>query len=173
MHGVVLGKETLLECARCEGLWSDAASLNNICSDREQQAAVLGVASHLTPEDENDIEKVRYVPCPYCNKLMNRVNFAKCSHVIVDVCLSHGTWFDKDELRRIVEFIRGGGMEKARQMEIADLEYKRRSLEAAQEKSRWDPDYSFGGTSHWPGGRSGSLGIGVSAAAAMLKGLFR
>ena len=34
---------------------------------------------------------------------MNRVQFANCSHVIVDVCKPHGTWFDRDELRRIVE----------------------------------------------------------------------
>jgi Zn-finger nucleic acid-binding protein len=52
--------------------------------------------------------------------------------VIVDVCREHGTWFDRDELRRIVEFIRDGGFDKARAREMEDLEAKRRQLQAEQ-----------------------------------------
>jgi Zn-finger nucleic acid-binding protein len=63
---------------------------------------------------------------------MHRVNFARCSSVVVDVCKAHGTWFDKDELRRIVEFIRAGGFERARANEMAELERQRRELEAAR-----------------------------------------
>ena len=55
---------------------------------------------------------------------MNRVNFAKCSDVIVDVCKGHGTWFDKDELRQIVEFIRGGGMEQSREKLRHEIEFQ-------------------------------------------------
>ncbi|MFN2453162.1 MAG: zf-TFIIB domain-containing protein [Pyrinomonadaceae bacterium] len=57
------------------------------------------------------------MPCPECAQLMNRVNFAHCSSVIVDVCKEHGTWFDSDELRRIVEFIHAGGLTAARAQE--------------------------------------------------------
>jgi len=78
------------------------------------------------------LEKVRYVPCPVCKALMNRVNFAKCSNVIVDVCRTHGTWFNEDELRRIVEFLRAGGMDLARQREMDELERKRRALAATE-----------------------------------------
>jgi Zn-finger nucleic acid-binding protein len=56
---------------------------------------------------------------------MNRVNFAHCSGVIVDVCKGHGTWFDSDELSRIVEFIRGGGLEAARTREKAQIQEER------------------------------------------------
>ena len=63
---------------------------------------------------------------------MHRVNFAKCSNVIVDVCKPHGTWFDKDELHRIVKFISAGGMDVTRAKEIEQLEQKRRELEAAK-----------------------------------------
>ena len=59
---------------------------------------------------------------------MNRIQFANCSRVIVDVCKKHGTWFDRDELRRIVEFIRTGGLLTAREREIAELEAKRKKL---------------------------------------------
>jgi len=63
------------------------------------------------------------------------VNFAHCSHVIVDVCKAHGTWFDKDELRRTVEFIRGGGLEKARAQELQQIKDEQRNLQVARSSS--------------------------------------
>jgi Zn-finger nucleic acid-binding protein len=139
MTAIELGATKVLECSRCEGIWADKVSLDEICADRERQAAVLGMPSHLPPEPAGDVEQnIRYIPCPVCKKLMNRVNFAHCSHVIVDVCSAHGTWFDKDELRRIVEFIRAGGLEQARERELADLDQQRRALKAAQMASSWD-----------------------------------
>lgn len=59
---------------------------------------------------------------------MNRLNFAKCSGVIVDVCKGHGTWFDRDELSAIVQFIRGGGLEVSRQKEKKEIEFQRQQL---------------------------------------------
>jgi Zn-finger nucleic acid-binding protein len=63
---------------------------------------------------------------------MNRINFARCSGVIVDVCKGHGTWFDRDELSRIVAFIRGGGLAAARDREKAEIQEARRQLAAEQ-----------------------------------------
>ena len=63
---------------------------------------------------------------------MNRINFARCSGVIVDVCKGHGTWFDCDELSRIIEFIRGGGLEASRNKEKAAIEEERRRLREEQ-----------------------------------------
>ncbi len=137
MDTVAIGATQLRECPKCEGIWADAESLQKICADREQQAAVLGIPRSL-PVDANSLENVRYVPCPVCNKLMNRVAFSHCSGVVVDVCKAHGTWFDKDELRRIVEFIRAGGLETARADEIEELERKRRELRAEQIAGKWD-----------------------------------
>lgn len=63
---------------------------------------------------------------------MNRINFARCSGVIVDVCKGHGTWFDSDELSGIVQFIRGGGFELSRQKEKREIEFERQQLRAEQ-----------------------------------------
>lgn len=132
MDAVAIGKENLRECPKCEGIWVDSASLQRICQDREEQAAVLGTAAPL-PQVDCQIEvNFRYLPCPICKTFMNRVNFAHCSHVVVNVCSTHGTWFDKDQLRSIVEFIRAGGMEKARQEEIEQLDQKQRELASAR-----------------------------------------
>lgn len=133
LEAVVIGGSNLRECPHCEGIWTDGETLRKICADQEQQSAVLGMATHLPPNDAIEGgQPIRYLPCPVCGELMNRVNFANCSNVIVDVCRPHGTWFDRDELRRIVEFIRNGGLEKARSNEIADLEARRRTASAIQ-----------------------------------------
>jgi Zn-finger nucleic acid-binding protein len=63
---------------------------------------------------------------------MNRANFARCSGVIIDLCKQHGIWFDRDELSRIVEFIRSGGLEMSRTKEKMALEEDRRQLAQAQ-----------------------------------------
>lgn len=63
---------------------------------------------------------------------MNRINFARCSGVIVDICKGHGSWFDRDELTRIVEFIRAGGLDAARAREKTALEEERRQLRQEQ-----------------------------------------
>ena len=133
MTAVVVGGAGLSECSRCGGVWADTSAFEQICADREHQSAVLGMAVELPAEGAGRApELVRYVPCPRCRKLMNRMNFARCSGVVVDVCKAHGTWFDRDELRRIVEFIRGGGLDVARAREIADLEERKRQLVAAE-----------------------------------------
>jgi len=131
MQAVVIGKTNLRECPKCEGIWADTASLQQIYADREQQAAVLGTAAPL-PDDDNFETNVRYVPCPVCNKLMNRVNFAHCSHVIVDVCREHGTWSTRMNCGALLNSFAMGGLEMARADEMEELEQKRRALRAAQ-----------------------------------------
>jgi Zn-finger nucleic acid-binding protein len=131
MAPIRIGGSAMRECEKCGGLWLEVAAFARICADREQQAAVLGLASPVTSNKPDDETKVRYVPCPECGQLMNRMNFARCSGVIVDVCRNHGTWFDRDELRVIIEFIREGGLDLSRQKEKRELAY-------AQEKFRLD-----------------------------------
>ena len=128
MHVIAIGSTKVQECERCLGLWVDVASFERICAEREQQAAVLGGASPNPASAVHDTTKVRYAPCPECAQLMNRINFARCSGVIVDICKGHGSWFDRDELRRIIEFIRAGGLDAARAKEKAALEEERRQL---------------------------------------------
>jgi Zn-finger nucleic acid-binding protein len=133
MESVRLGTTTLDECSQCGGLWVNVASFEQVCADSEQQAAVLGAASPA-PSNAGSSRgaRVQYVPCPVCHQLMNRVNFAHCSGVIVDVCKGHGTWFDQRELTEIVEFIRAGGLEASRNREKAQLEEERRRLRQEQ-----------------------------------------
>ncbi len=132
MQSVVIGATAVRECERCSGLWVDVPSFEKICADREQQAAVLGAASPAPGGPVTETAKIRYLPCPECEQLMNRINFARCSGVIVDICKGHGSWFDRDELSRIVEFIRGGGLDASRAREKVQIEEERRQLREEQ-----------------------------------------
>jgi Zn-finger nucleic acid-binding protein len=129
---VALGATAVLECEQCLGLWLDVSSFEKICADREQQSAVLGVASQASGGAAPETSKVNYVPCPECSQLMNRMNFARCSGVIVDVCKNHGTWFDRDELSRIIEFIRDGGLNASRAKEKIEIAEQRERLRQEQ-----------------------------------------
>jgi Zn-finger nucleic acid-binding protein len=135
MSSVTLGTQAMRECEQCAGLWVEVGAFDKICANREQQSAVLGAASpapghQVDPNGGPD--KVRYIPCPQCGQLMNRINFARCSGVIVDICRGHGTWFDRDELSEIVQFIRSGGLEMSRQKEKHEIEFERQQLHNEQ-----------------------------------------
>lgn len=132
MVTVTIGSTDVLECERCLGLWLDVPSFEKICADREQQSAVLGIASHAPTTAAHETSKVNYVPCPECSQLMNRMNFARCSGVIVDICKNHGTWFDRDELSHIVEFIRDGGLNASRAKEKIEIAEQREQLRQEQ-----------------------------------------
>jgi Zn-finger nucleic acid-binding protein len=132
LESIAVGSASLRECPRCDGLWVDVESFERIVNEREEQAAVLGAPSLLPKHAAGEPNRVRYVPCPECGQLMNRVNFARCSGVVVDVCKGHGTWFDSDELRQIVEFIRGGGLSVSREREKWEVEAERQKLKQEQ-----------------------------------------
>ena len=128
LQAVALGASEIHECPQCSGLWVDVETLQKICADREQQAAVLGGATPdpLATPSMTILEAVRYRPCPICQTLMNRVNFSERSGVIIDVCRGHGTWFDREELRRVVEFIRAGGLDASRARDLQRWETEKR-----------------------------------------------
>ena len=81
----------------------------------------VGGANHQNCRD------VRYRRCVSCSALMNRRVFDR-SGVILDICPTHGIWFDPGELDRILRWIRDGGksrseeLERSRRMERTGLE---------------------------------------------------
>jgi len=125
----------LRECEKCSGLWADAETFETVCANRESQSVVLNFisAKHSATENKTPV-KVNYVPCPDCRQLMNRSNFARSSGVIIDLCKQHGVWFDAEELPRIIEFVRQGGLDHARQKEKHQIADERSSLRAEQYK---------------------------------------
>ena len=111
------------ECNSCGGIWLAESAFEDLVVRRDE--ATLAAFLGKTPGDEVDEvlqemreETVRYVPCPECGEMMNRKNFARCSGVIIDWCKGHGYWFDTCELDKIMAWIQGGGLDRARKMQI-------------------------------------------------------
>src|SRR6185295_6075766 len=105
------------------------------------------IGMNIPPPLPHTEGQVFYLKCPRCAKIMNRMNYAHSSGIIIDMCRAHGIWFDRDELRRIIEFIQAGGLDRARQREKQDIEQQRRRAESQQ---------SWG--SMGSGGAGGSMG---------------
>ena len=114
MQRVDVGSVALTECGGCAGVWIAPEPFEQLCAEREQQAAVMSwVVPGERPRAAAAAETVRYLSCPECQKL-NRVNFARYSGVVTDVCRVHGIFFDRDELHKVINFIRDGGLGTAR-----------------------------------------------------------
>jgi Zn-finger nucleic acid-binding protein len=129
LQTVTTGAATLLECRHCDGVWVDADVFERISAEASLQAAVL----HQYPGARRLVAgPVRYRPCVRCGRLMNRINFGRVSGVIVDVCKGHGTFLDPGELHRIVEFIRGGGLERARARQAEELRHREQAVRRAE-----------------------------------------
>ena len=128
-----IGETNLCECERCGGLWVNIETFEEVCANHEKQAEVLtSIGQNLNHEHP---AKIQYVPCPECKQLMNRNNFASSSGVVVDICKRHGIWFDAEELPRIIEFIRKGGLDHQRRKEKLQLEEQRKMLVEQQRKT--------------------------------------
>jgi len=129
---VTVGGVQLEECLHCGGLWVGTDVFNKICADRQMQES----AEHMQlPPAIPQEHKLMYLKCPQCASLMNRYNFANRSGVVIDKCAPHGIWLDRDDLRRIIEFIRSGGLAAAREVEIEQLHRERAQLEADHEEA--------------------------------------
>lgn len=115
----------LSECTGCGGQFVEHALLKQLLERRE---VVRGVV--VNPPRANPLgQPVRYLPCPACKSVMNRKNFGDSSGIVVDVCTSHGVWFDAGELPRVLAFAQAGGLERARlrrESEEKRLERERR-----------------------------------------------
>jgi len=127
--------ETLIEqCHHCGGVWMAGMDFDSLIRNRDEQAAVIAEAGpHIDlehPQAWQTPTKVRYIPCPDCQQLMNRKNFAHISGVIIDVCKMHGVWFDCDELGRIIGFVTKGGLDTARKVELEAMQRQRQQASA-------------------------------------------
>lgn len=133
LAGTRVGDLEVQSCQACGGLWLDRALFEQLGASRERQGAVLGALPAPAMPPVNRLGTVQYRPCPACAQRMNRVNYARRSGVVIDVCKAHGLWFDQDELRRVLAFIAAGGLDRAREREIEDLkEAKRAAVQIPQ-----------------------------------------
>ena len=145
MQSLKLGVTTARECSTCGGLWLSPETLQALSDGREERAGVVSVLAGRVPTADVPPDIIRYVPCPRCERLMNRKNFAQSSGVVLDVCAKHGVWLDRGELERVLGFVSGGGLARARARERERLVEEQRRLVALQSSSRGGMGGAIGG----------------------------
>jgi Zn-finger nucleic acid-binding protein len=120
------------ECVICGGLWADRRVFE-VLLVRARHAQLGGAALAIAGERPAGTMAAGaggvggaggghlYRPCAVCGALMNRQNYGRKSGVILDICGTHGIWFDLDELPRVLAWIQGGGEERAGQLEAEEV----------------------------------------------------
>lgn len=82
--------------------------------------------------------QVRYIKCPECGILMNRVNFSYRSGVVMDQCREHGVWLDNGEITHLMEWKKAGGQLLAEQKkQLQDRPGNRQQRGAGASVSGW------------------------------------
>jgi Zn-finger nucleic acid-binding protein len=85
-------------CATCGGVWLDNEVSTKIVQtfDEESVDAAADVAKHAT----KPVQQHSTLDCPECGEVM-RVVRVDLADVDLDVCATHGTWFDSNELEKV------------------------------------------------------------------------
>lgn len=129
MPAVQVGATTMHQCAKCGSSWLAPDAFSALCTDKDARGLVAAATGCLPGSATiAHASPVRYVHCPECAKVMNRVNFAHASGIVIDVCKNHGVWFEKDELRGVLDFVAKGGMQQMQQRDDAQRAVEQRAL---------------------------------------------
>jgi Zn-finger nucleic acid-binding protein len=147
------------ECDGCGGVFIEPAMLDRIVQSRD---ATTGLHLALPRRAYEREATVTYIPCPVCDKTMNRQAFGRISGVIVDVCRSHGVWFDAGELSEVLSFVARGGLDRARQKEKEEMREAARSARSDALRASMGKDLSQAGAlegQRWGGRPSALSGI--------------
>mgnify|MGYP003869718149 CR=1 FL=1 len=160
------GPLMLADCRFCFGLWLGRETVERLIASHADDAILLALAPGVGARSASRAKgtgtaAVRYRTCPACSTIMNRVNYARISGIVVDVCKQHGTWFDAHELPALLEFVRRGGLDVARARETVALADERRRLEN-ERMTRIRAD-AMPGSHHtmWPDNSERSRGAGL------------
>lgn len=99
---VRLSVALVFQCERCRGAFVAGGDWSEIL-DRRSSGEELPLGVFVPPPPGKELPmaaRFADVRCPVCRGATERVLFADTSDVRIDVCPSHGAWFDAGELVR-------------------------------------------------------------------------
>ena len=107
-------------CGDCEGVWITATMMKILEKRYEKAKRDVLSSKGASPrpariaKGQYNANPLKYRHCPRCKGMMARTRFRKISSVVVDECVGHGCWLDKNELGQIVQFMESGGLDAAK-----------------------------------------------------------
>jgi len=85
-------------CTNCKGIWLDSGELELLLESQQERKTLF----ESFKEDLSN--KERSYACPICGKRMSKVFAGEQNQVLIDKCRKdHGLWFDKGELKSVIE----------------------------------------------------------------------
>ena len=127
-------------CNRCSGIWFDKKEINQFeknLTEKDIINKVISILDKLSPQENGKLlKRGAYIKCPICNEFMIHKNYHEISGVILDQCMEHGIWAEKDDIAKILNFILSGDLneliEKSLDRQQEELKQKIRLLESEQ-----------------------------------------
>jgi len=102
MFGAELETFEVTACGGCGGLWLDKQTRRRMA--RKRRSGAVRLAELAARKSTRTAQTESKVGCTICNKPMRRKR-VKGTHVVVDVCAKHGTWFDREELPKVAHAV--------------------------------------------------------------------
>ncbi len=98
-------------CKSCFGLFFDNGELETLLDNSVSNVSNINLTliKNINKDRFQSQQKVKYVKCPVCSVLMNRVNYGHRSGVIIDQCKKDGIWVDSGEITHLMEWKKAGG----------------------------------------------------------------
>jgi len=118
MRAKQIGEFSLIGCDQCAGVFVPH-DVFEMMQEKRDSVVFTAIAPSRGQVDMGS--NVSYVRCPVCKQMINRVNFARISGVLVDVCREHGIWFDGGEIEKIMDFVAHGGLQRAKAIDVERL----------------------------------------------------
>lgn len=96
---------TLLGCGLCGGIFLDNDGSTAVTQRVDPEIAKLADRAATRGAGRLVDLRAERVACPVCAASMSRV---RAGGIDLDVCAAHGTWFDRDELHRVIDAYAAG-----------------------------------------------------------------
>ncbi len=127
-------------CATCFGLFFDPGEIESLLDSAVAPVVTVNLAllSNINLDRYAKDATVKYLKCPVCQVLMNRVIYGYRSGVVINQCKSHGVWLDGGQISHLLEWKKAGG-QLLNQQKIAA---KQAQASSDQAKKAFRKDYT-------------------------------
>ena len=146
MQTIALDMQPPLQIERCEscfGLFFDPGEVEALLE--KVVAPVFSInrqwLGNINQDRYQRNKPVKYLECPVCLNIMNRVAFGHRSGVVVDQCKAHGVWLDGGEITHLLEWKRAGGQLLDQQKQAEMLKMQRRPTSSRADVERLLGEY--------------------------------
>ena len=98
-------------CVTCFGLFFDPGEVEALLESAVSPVFTVNqeLLGNINTDRYQKDKPVKYLECPECLNMMNRVVFGHRSGVVIDQCRAHGIWLDGGEISHLLEWKRAGG----------------------------------------------------------------